>query len=215
MPERRWPRLCSLFPAAAHVVLGIDNTGDGSDDASDGLAGFTAAGLDVQRETVLTATALGEPPHPSRAAQIRPLTGDSDWEQSAELRALCDAEDDLPGGREFTEARIAAQRRLAETGQGAWFGAFQGDKLAAHLGVCSDGTGTARYQDVATHPHARRQGLAATLVCQAGRYAIEQLAATTLVIVADPGESAIGVYRSVGFADRETQISLQRPPGMR
>ena len=32
------------------------------------------------------------------------------------------------------------------------------------------------------------------------------------MILADPGEAAIRVYRSVGFADRETQVSLQRAP---
>jgi len=30
------------------------------------------------------------------------------------------------------------------------------------------------------------------------------------VIVADPGEAAIRVYRSVGFTDQETQVSVQR-----
>lgn len=52
------------FPAAAHVALGLDITGDTGTD----LADFVAAGLDVQRETVLTAPALGAPPHPNRAA---------------------------------------------------------------------------------------------------------------------------------------------------
>ena len=68
----------------------------------------------------------------------------------------------------------------------------------------------ARYQDVGTHPDARRQGLAAALVGQAGRYAIDELGAKTLVIIADPDEPAIRVYRSVGFADHETQLNLQR-----
>jgi ribosomal protein S18 acetylase RimI-like enzyme len=72
--------------------------------------------------------------------------------------------------------------------------------------------GVARYQEVATHPDARRQGLAATLLCHAARYATGHLAATTLVIVADPGEPAIGVYRGVGFADRETEVSVSRAP---
>lgn len=197
------------FPAAAHVALGIDITVEGPA----GLAGLAAAGLDVQRDTVLTASVLGEPPHPSRTAQLRQLTSDGDWKQSAELRDICNAQDGLPADRAFADARIIAQRSLAGTGHGAWFGAFQDGQLAAHLGVFSDGTGIARYQDVGTHPDARRQGLAATLVCYAGRYAIDHLAATTLVIVADPDESAIRVYRSVGFADRQTQVSLQRPPG--
>jgi ribosomal protein S18 acetylase RimI-like enzyme len=196
------------FPAAAHVALGLDVT----DDAGADLAGFVAAGLDVRRETVLTAPALGEPPHPNRAAVLRQLAGDDDWRQSARLQALCDAEDGLPASQAFTEARNAARRGLAEAGHGAWFGAFLDGELVSQLGVFSGRTSIARYQNVGTHPGARRQGLAGTLVCHAARYAIGYLGAKTLVIVADPREPAIRVYRSVGFADRETQVSMQRPP---
>ena len=38
-------------------------------------------------------------------------------------------------------------------------------------------------------------------------------AAKRLVIVADPGYHAIGIYRSLGFVDWETQVQLTRPPG--
>ena len=61
-------------------------------------------------------------------------------------------------------------------------------------------------------PRCAPQGLAGTLVWQAGQYALDQLGARALVILADPGEAAIRIYRSVGFTDRETQLSLQRAP---
>ena len=32
------------------------------------------------------------------------------------------------------------------------------------------------------------------------------------MILADPAEAAIRVYRSVGFADHETQLSMHRAP---
>ena len=82
----------------------------------------------------------------------------------------------------------------------------------AQLGVFSDGSGIARYQNVETHPASRRHGLAGTLVWQAGRWTLDQLGARTLVIVADPGAGAIRVYRSVGFAGTESQIGFQRAP---
>jgi GNAT superfamily N-acetyltransferase len=196
------------FPDAAHVALGLDVTGEPGDD----LAGFAAAGLELRRETVLTASALCEPPHPNRAAVFRPLAGDGDWGQSARLQALSDAADGVPASRAFIEARNGARRRLAEAGHGAWFGAFLDDELVSQLGVFSGQTPFARYQDVVTHPGARRQGLAGTLVYQAGRYALDHLGAKTLVIVADPHGAAIRVYHSVGFADHQTQVSMQRPP---
>ena len=32
------------------------------------------------------------------------------------------------------------------------------------------------------------------------------------MIVTDPGEPAIGLYRAVGFADHETEVSVSRAP---
>jgi GNAT superfamily N-acetyltransferase len=108
--------------------------------------------------------------------------------------------------------RAAARQRLTRAGRGAWFGAFLGGRLLAQLGICDAGGGLARYQDVETDPAARRQGLAGTLVWRAGRYGRDVLGASTLVIVADPADVAIRVYRACGFADREPQLTFERPP---
>jgi len=77
--------------------------------------------------------------------------------------------------------------------------------------VFSDGSGIARFQDVDTHPDHRNKGLAGTLVYRASQYALDEMAAQTLVIVADPAGPAIRIYRSLGFGDAETQVQLQRP----
>jgi len=82
----------------------------------------------------------------------------------------------------------------------------------SQLGVCDTGGGLARYQDVETDPGARRRGLAGTLVWRAGVYAAEAFGAGTLVIVADPAEEAIRVYRACGFADAQGQFSFERGP---
>src|SRR6266542_1682113 len=123
-----------------------------------------------------------------------------------------DPQSDEPGGSDFLDRRIATQRRLAEDGDGSWFGAFTGGRLASQLGIFSVGGGIARYQSVEAHPAARGQGLAGTLVYQAGRYAAAELAATTLVIVAESGHQAERVYRSVGFEASEDTVSFERPP---
>jgi GNAT superfamily N-acetyltransferase len=196
------------FPDAAHLALGLD----GTEDPGPGLGGFAAAGLELNRETVLTAKKLQPPSQPNRDAVYRPLAGDRDWQQAVELQAASDTADGGPASRTFTEARYAARRRASEAGHGAWFGAFRDGELVAQLGIFSRSGTLARYQDVGTHPAARRQGLAGTLVWEAGQYALGQLGASTLVILADPGEAAIRIYRSVGFTDRESQLSMQRAP---
>ena len=54
--------------------------------------------------------------------------------------------------------------------------------------------------------------LAGTLVHEISRFGFADLEAETLVMVADPEYLAIRVYRSVGFADTEIQIGVERKP---
>jgi len=199
-------RFAAEFPAARHVALGVDTTRDEAV-----LPGeFLAAGLEVGWETVLTAAApeVRPPPHLNSEAEIRPLTSDDDWRQSVDLGIRCfdGAEPAL-----FLERRAAVRRQLTQAGRGTWFGAFSGGRLLAQLGLFDVGDGYARYQHVETDPEARRQGLAGTLVWHAGRYGTDVLGARTLVIVADTTGEAIRVYRSCGFAPRESQLSFERP----
>jgi len=194
------------FPAAAHLTVGIDTDDARTVDA----AAFAALGLEAELSAVLTSTAPHEPPHPNTDAVFRPLAGDDDWRQAAHLRAVITA--GSPGqDPDFLRARLAAERALTESGHGWWFGAFTAGRLAAQLGLIGDGSGVARYQNVETHPDARRQGLAGTLVWHAGQHALAG-GAQRLVIAADPADGAIRVYRSVGFRQHETQLGFFRKP---
>jgi hypothetical protein len=205
--EKWLARFADEFPDAAHVALGIDVTEASMVDPRE----LIAAGLRLERSSVLTAGGLNEPPHPNTEAEVRPLTGDEDWRQSAGLRAILN-EGEPGGDPEFLTARLAAERALTEAGHGSWFGAFLDGELRGQLGVITDGSGIARYQNVETHPGARRQGLAGTLVWRAGLEFLGSGAASTLVMVADPKDVAIRVYRSVGFADAESQVGFDRQP---
>jgi ribosomal protein S18 acetylase RimI-like enzyme len=196
------------FPGAGHVALGVDGT--------DGTAGdqpeLSAAGLAVERNTVLAADTINPPPHPNEAAQFRVLDSDADWNAALELQEAVYPNGESQGWQGFPGRRLHAKRQMQARGFGAWFGAFQAGRMVSGLGVFGDGSGIIRYQDVDTHPDHRNQGLAGTLVYQAGQYARKELAAQTLVIVAEPGGPAIRIYRSVGFRDAETQVQLQREP---
>ncbi len=196
------------FPAAKHVALGIDVTEISAVD----VGALVNEGLRLERAAVLTATAVHEPPRPNLEATYRELSGDDDWRRAADLRAVLNEGE--PGSEPaFMAARIAAERALTEAGHGFWLGAFVDGQLVAHLGLITDGSGIARYQNVETHPGWRRQGLAGTLVWRAGQHGIDKLAAKTLVMAADPEYVAIRVYRSVGFVDAETQVGFERQPG--
>lgn len=194
------------FPAADHVAIGVDGT--------DGAPGIEAAaeanGLTVERITALSTAKMHPPPHPNADAELRRLHGDEDFEAAVDLQCANYPE----STREFTAGRFASWRRLADDGHGAWFGAFLGGRMCAGLGLYTDGDGDARYQAVDTHPDHRRRGLAGTLVHHAGAEGLTWPGVRTLVIMADPQDDAIRVYRSVGFDGTETQVQLlRRPPG--
>jgi ribosomal protein S18 acetylase RimI-like enzyme len=195
------------FPDARHRAYGIA-TAHGS--RSD-LAAMAAAGLSVEASTVMTAPApsVREPPRPNGVATYRALTSDADWQQQVEL-ALAGERPTF--GRRFVVAKAAAQRRTVHSGAGTWWGAFLGDRLVASMGLFQASPGLCRFQDVKTHPDARGQGLAGTLVHEISRVGIEELGARTLIMVADPDYLAVRVYRSVGFEDTETQLQAQREP---
>lgn len=206
----RWrDRFATEFPDADHVALGLDCADPGPLQA-EVAAALTRSGLSVETSTVMTATAVGEPPVPNRDAEVRALSSDRDWDQSVALLLTCgEGEEEGAAYERFARARTQAHRDLVEAGHGAWFGAFLDGLLVSQLGLVSADAGLARFQSVETHPEARGRGLAGTLVHHAGRFGLTRLSATTLVMVADPEYAAIRVYRSVGFADTQTHWTAE------
>ncbi|HEU5035487.1 MAG TPA: GNAT family N-acetyltransferase [Nocardioides sp.] len=193
------------FPQCRHRAYGVATAGGARED----LAAFAAAGLEVDASSVMTATEVHAPPRPNRDATYRPLADDDDWDQQVELW-LASTEEGAT--RDFVVAKVAAERRMVEAGQGAWWGAFDGGRLLSSMGLFAASPGLARFQQVQTHPDARGRGLAGTLVHRVSRYGFDELGAHTLVMVADPDYLAIRIYRSVGFEDTETQLQAQRRP---
>lgn len=195
------------FADAGHLALGVDGTDGEAGEAAE----LTRLGVTVETLSVLTADEMAVPGPTPPGVDIRPLDGDDDWEQAAQLlRSVDDGDYADASHREFAETRQSELRRLCESGYGAWFGAFVDGRLAGGLGLFTDGSGLARYQNVQTHPDFRRRGLASALVRHAGYWGLTELRATTLVIVADPDHPAATLYRKLGFADAERQVQLQR-----
>jgi predicted GNAT family acetyltransferase len=194
-----------VFPEAEHRTFGVDGVAGGRDD----LAPFAALGMETDSSTVMTADRVHEPARPNRQATYRPLASDDDWAQQVQLSG---AGETIGYGLEFVTARAAAQRSLVDQGYGAWWGAFENDRLLSSMGLFTASKGLARFQAVKTHPDARGRGLAGTLVHRVSRYGFEELGARRLVMVADPDYLAIRIYRSVGFGDSERQLQVERKP---
>ena len=197
-------KFAAEFPDARHMALGLDEPDIRAVDPGE----FPE--MAMEHNAVMTATSVHAPPRPNTEATFRTLEGDADWRQSLELAAAVHAGE--PGGdARFLSAQLAAKRALTEAGHGAWSGAFLDGTLVSQLGLITVETGLARYQSVETHPAARRRGLAGTLVWHAGATALTG-GTRILVMVAEPEDAAIRVYRSVGFTVTEPQLSFSRQP---
>lgn len=199
-------RFAEEFPDAQHLAIGIDTTAPDPQAA----AHLTAAGLTVTSFSVMTASEVHEPAHRNRAATLRPLASDEDWAQQVELMVSDNDGHPEESFRTFTTQRVAAARSLVSDHGAQWFGAFLDGRLRASLGLVPAGDRLARFQDVLTDADWRRQGLAGTLVHTASRHGLDVMGARTLVMVADPDDAAIRIYRAVGFDVCETQIEAQR-----
>ena len=187
-------------------------------DSPDGELGviqpFLQVGFRLVSEVVLTSSELHSPPRPSDLVSIRALQTDADWELVVENQVVCrEPEFEENEYREFRKREMERYRKMAACGLGNWFGAFVGSQLVADLGLFHDGS-LGRYQSVETHPDFRRQGIAGTLVYQAGLWAIAEYSLNTLVIVADRDSNAARLYQSLGFKLAEKQVGLERWPEM-
>jgi GNAT superfamily N-acetyltransferase len=196
------------FPEAGHIALGID----GVDGRLGDVALSPTPGLEADIAQVMTADRISSSGSAPPAAILRELCSDDDWAQVLELRSVLLEEEGAvtPQHRVFLERRIDECRAVSSDGRATFFGALVDDRLRSMLGIFSEGTGTARYQSVETHPDYRRRGLAGHLVIRAAQHAFSQLAAHRLVIVAEPDGPAIGIYRRLGFRSVELQVQLQR-----
>ena len=196
------------FPEANHMAFGVDVTA-----IPERHTFPPTAGLESDLSVVLTA----ERPPPlgdlGEATTIRPLRSDEDWGDELDLQSTLDAEQAplAVGHHEYLERRTDEVKMMVEQRCTEYFGAFTDGHLCSVVGIASDGEGVARYQNVGTLPDYRRRGFASALLARAGAFAVEEWGAGLLVIIADRGGPAAGLYQSLGFAPVEEQWGMSAP----
>lgn len=203
-PVAEWEdRLATEFARSRHRSIGIDGT------PLTDLSDWVDAGYEVEENVVQVRDRGPAVEIPQVDAEVRPLVSDGDWLEQERLSAV--GEDPASYSPDFVTGRVALERSLVEAGHGTWWGAFDGHRLLASLGIFRAGDGLARYQSVKTDPEARRRGLARALVLTAAEEALGW-GVRHLVIVADPGYHAAGLYRACGFSDKQHYSQLCRVP---
>lgn len=219
----RWLRrfddeIAARQPASRHVAIGVNTPYAGEQ-----LPAWTAAGFALHVNAVmrLEPGALQAPPPPKRApVTVRPIV----WSgPGAEIEAIVELECADTHGFEPVGYRAYRRRlfdhcaRLHERGQCEWFGVWVGEPgqavLAADCGLLRDRAepgATGRFQRVATHPAWRRLGLCSALVHHVSRHALQAWGVAEVIMVADPEDVAIGIYRSLGYRAFEREWCLER-----
>ncbi|WP_248583407.1 GNAT family N-acetyltransferase [Nocardioides sp. InS609-2] len=194
------------FPKAHHRAVGIDGT------EPHDVAEFVAAGMTADIGVAMTASSVLEPARPAGSATYRPLATDEDWEQRIALTVATNPGDHPDRLAAFARGKVEQEKSLTEQGYGARWGAFEQDTLVSTAGLFRTDDTTARFQSVETHPDARRRGYAGTLVHRLATHGLSDLGASTLVMVADPEDDAIRIYRALGFEVTEhvTELSQTR-----
>lgn len=197
--------IASRQPQSRHRAFGwLGPRGD--------TAQFSAAGYTLSESVALACQQPSLPPHAKPQIEVRPLQSEADWQAAIALQVLCRAavfaEADY---RAFKQAQFASYRRMVEAGIGYRYGAWCHGVLVAELGIFRGEGGLARYQNVCTHPDWRRQGMAGSLVYQAGIHALAALDARKLVIVAEE-EGPQRLYRNLGFVPEEIAYGVDKAP---
>ncbi len=192
------------FPKAQHRAIGVDGTERHDVDE------FVAAGMTADIGVAMTAGSVVEPARPADSATYRPLESDDDWEQRVALTIATNPGDHPERLEKFARGKVEQEKTLTEQGYGARWGAFEQDTLVSTAGLFRTDDTTARFQSVETHPDARRRGYAGTLVHRLATHGLTDLGASTLVMVADPEDGAIRIYRALGFEVTEHVTELSR-----
>lgn len=193
------------LPDATWVAIGLIRM-------PDELAAWTAQGLDVELDEVLTTRTLPRQTPLADAYAVRRLGG-ADWEQYV-AKAIAEnehtGEDEPTSYARYARRQMESRRALSDRDGGAFFGAFAGDDLVADLGIVRCGT-SARYQSVGTDEKHRRRGLAAHLLGVAARWSAER-GCDRWVIITEATNPAGRVYRSVGFEPDIGNAQVYRKP---
>ena len=187
---------------------------DNGQDTTAQRAEFERLGWVFDQASVLNATQTQAVRAAPSGVDFRRIERDSDWAQVLEQQVASREEGFAEAPyRAFKIQRLAFYKALQAAGHGAWFGAFKGEILVGDMGIFHRAS-ISRFQEVSTHPDHRRQGICAALVHFVSCETQVNYPGNRMVIIADAGESAERIYKSVGYQEVEQiQSAVLRPKG--
>ena len=202
--------ITALQPASRHAAFGVN--------AACGTASLPAwqqAGFELQFSHVmqLRPGALRDPARVARGSvQVRAADLPVEREAFVDLQCTDTQGHSLAGYRAYRRLKMAAIERMHAGAAAMWFGLWCDGVLAANCGLVRDGA-LGRFQHVMTHPQWRRRGLCCALVHAVSAWGFAQWGLERIMMIADPDDVAIGIYRSLGYVTLLQTIGLERRAG--
>ncbi|MEM9633619.1 MAG: GNAT family N-acetyltransferase [Pseudomonadota bacterium] len=209
-PEKQIAQFRADFPDAAHVAISWDDFDMRIGPDHEPLS---AMGFELEQLDVLSLTAPLKRAAVPEGIIIRSIESETDWQQVIALQVDTGVEQGFERNSYeiYLRARFASRRRQIAEGWAAWLGAFDGDILAADLGVYTDQS-VSRFQEVETRQSYRRRGICAALVT-AGVDWIKSKAPNAVPVLQALSDGPAGrIYRRCGFEHCETQVLAILPP---
>lgn len=196
----------SAFPEAPHCVISFDLP---DFDRPDWFA--TLPDFEFDETDVMSLSGPISGPDLPAAFGFRRIETDAEWAAVTSLQNQTGIEmgHDPVGHTDYTARKFQRVRAECEAGHSHWFGLFDGERLAADMGIVTDGR-IARFQQVETAGDFRRQGLCAGLLKRVHEYIAGIHPAATFVIEAEAEGAAGRIYARAGFRKVERDISLMK-----
>ena len=195
-----------------HVAFGWDSESIGATEA------FKELGFEYEPMSVLARNDC--PPCSDEIGietdeiNFREISSDSDWNAVTALQYEVGIESghDPASYCEYNDRKFEQYRELSGRGVGSWFGAFDGEKLVADMGLYWDmDAQIARFQSVETAVQYRRRGFCSQLIRFVMNESQRQVELKTWVIVASKGSIAESLYQKQGFSLKTLQLGVCFP----
>ena len=198
-------------PLCQHVAIGVS-----APYVQQQLPRWREAGFDLHVSVVmrLVPGELQRDVKPARGSvTVRPLDFAHEIDALIELECSDAHGFEIAGYRQYRQRKFTRYAELHAQGRLHWFGLWCDGVLAASCGLMREHAqpgSTARFQHVMTHPQWRRRGLCTALIEAVSAYGMDTWCCQQLVMLADPSDVAIGIYRALGYQEVDSEWALQR-----
>jgi GNAT superfamily N-acetyltransferase len=221
-------------PQSLHVAIGVD-----AEYQDEALPSWRAAGFEISVNHVLRMRASDWPKSAAHlqtsglktsistatavpALLIRPMALPDEVEDIVELECLDDMPFEIEGYRSYRHQQFLSHAKMHAAGCLQWFGVWAEGVLVGCCGLLRDrpfavgegdnraATAVGRFQHVLTHPQWRGRGVCTALIRAVTTYAFGHWQVAELLLLAEPEESAIRIYKRLGYTQIESNWHLQR-----